>query len=49
VGHALRTRGLIGPSAVIVLVSVSEDLSSPQANFLKLHRLSHDHDNGTTK
>ena len=39
VGDALRARGLIGPSAVIVLVSVSEDLSSPQANFLKLHRL----------
>jgi pyruvate kinase len=43
VGDALRARGLIGPSAVIVLVSVDENLSSPKANFLKLHRLSHEH------
>jgi pyruvate kinase len=39
IGDALRERGLIGPSAVIVLVSINEDLSSPRANFLKLHRL----------
>ena len=39
VGAALRARGLVRPSGVIVLVSVSEDLSAPQANFLKLHRL----------
>jgi len=39
IGETLRARGLVHQSAVIVLVSVSEDLSAPQANFLKLHRL----------
>jgi pyruvate kinase len=39
VGEALRARGLVHASAVVVLVSVSEDLSAPQANFLKLLRL----------
>jgi pyruvate kinase len=39
VGDALRAEGIVGPSAVIVLVSANEDLSAPQANFLKLHRL----------
>ncbi|HXE79915.1 MAG TPA: pyruvate kinase [Vicinamibacterales bacterium] len=39
IGQALRDRGLVPPGGVIVLVSISEDLSAPQVNFVKLHRL----------
>ena len=39
IGEALRARRLVEGGAVVVLVSVSEDLAATQANFLKLHRL----------
>ncbi|MBI2832968.1 MAG: pyruvate kinase [Acidobacteria bacterium] len=35
----LLARGALPPGAVVVLVSISPDLSRPGANFLKVHRL----------
>ncbi len=39
ISDALRARGLVASRASIILVSVSPDLSAPDANFLKLHRM----------
>jgi hypothetical protein len=39
VGEPLRPRGLVGPGATVVFVSVNPVLARPDANFLKLQRL----------
>jgi pyruvate kinase len=39
VAEALLARGLVRDEAVIVFVSVSQDLSGPRANYLKLERI----------
>jgi len=39
IGEALRSRDAVAPGSSVVLVSVSPDLSAPDANFLKLYRL----------
>lgn len=39
IAEALRTAGYVRAGSVIVFVSISEDLSRPRSNFLKLHRL----------
>jgi pyruvate kinase len=39
IGQQLVTRGLIAPGSVVVLISVSSDLTRGDANYLKIRRL----------
>ena len=39
IGQRLVEHGAVPPSAVIVLVRISPDLTDGKANFLKLHRI----------
>jgi pyruvate kinase len=39
VGRTLQQRGVVGPGAVVVFVSVNADCSRPDANFLKIQQL----------
>lgn len=39
VGRQLLARGLISRGSSVVLVNISADVSRPDANYLKLHRL----------
>ena len=39
VGRWIVEHGAVPPSAVIVLVRISPDLTDGKANFLKLHRI----------
>jgi hypothetical protein len=39
VADALLSGGLVAPGAPVVFVSISQDLTQPHSNFVKLERL----------
>jgi hypothetical protein len=39
IGHEVMEKGLLTAGAPVVVVSISQDLARPDANFLKIHRL----------